>query len=119
VNNIKNALFEEQDLCSIISCIEDGEPIDSDDTKKLAIVLKQVREIHKPFGIYDECDHDHAEGEEGTIYVDDIGIVCDKPMYSICTNCCAFGGDSQSEECASAHDHGPGKPICATAALWS
>ena len=84
--------------------------------------LEGVREIHKPFKIYDDCGHDHGDDPEtpnsDVVDVDGIGLTC-YSVYSICANCCAFGGDSQSEECASAHDHGPDKPICATAALWS
>lgn len=85
-------------------------------------LVQKLREIHKPFGIYDECDHDHGDGpgdespSATVVDVDGIGLTCNL-MYSICTNCCAFGGDLQSEECAGVHDHGPGKPICATAVL--
>lgn len=77
--------------------------------------LSRLRNIHRPFAIYDACMHSHTEGEPGVIAVDDVGLVCGAgKMYDICTSCCV-AGDGQAEWCASGHDHGPDKPVCVTA----
>ncbi|WP_454232185.1 hypothetical protein [Mycolicibacterium fortuitum] len=87
-------------------------------TKQLAErqtqALNKVREIHKPFKIYGECDcTDVEQGDEQThVDVEEVGRTCNL-LYQICQSCC-LDGDSQSEDCACGHDHGPGKPICPT-----
>jgi hypothetical protein len=76
--------------------------------------IARVRALHKPFGIYDECGHDHEPDDPGVVHVDDIGYTCAK-LYDVCYHCCTDSGDNHIG-CAEAHDHGPGKPICATIA---
>lgn len=67
--------------------------------------LRAVLDLHKPFRIYDECGHNHAEGEAGVIEVEEIGLVCeDGYQYSICGECCA-DDVYQKEECGSDHHH--------------
>ena len=76
--------------------------------------LDAVRAIHKLWKVYGECDHDHQElGEPGVFDVDEIGYTC-AYEYDVCGACC--GMQFQSEECATNHVHGPGKPICPTIA---
>lgn len=81
--------------------------------------IEAVKAIHKPFKVFDECDHDHGdepadESPGATVVdVDGIGLTCNH-MYSICTACCT--DDGQTEYCADGHDHGRGKPICPTTA---
>jgi hypothetical protein len=76
-------------------------------------VIEKVRELHRPYGIYGECGHDHEPEDEGVVLVEDIGYTCDKE-YDVCSACCASEYSGQSEFCVDAHDHGPGKPICPT-----
>lgn len=89
-------------------------------------VLESVAALHKPYKIYDECEHDHyeeygdgpgPEGEDpnGVVDVDGIGLTCNH-TYSICAACCT--DDGQTEYCAGGHDHGKDKPICPTMALF-
>jgi hypothetical protein len=90
---------------------------DRDRARDLAAALEaenaRVRELHPEFRIYGECGHKHAEGDEGVVNVNDVGLVCeDGFMYSVCRECCTDGHGNQTEECASAHDH-PGW-LCAT-----
>jgi hypothetical protein len=79
--------------------------------------IARVRALHKPFRLYDECGHDHEYGEAGTQYIEDLAnVTCeDGFLYEICYECCTQHRGEQSEECLD-HDHGPGKPICATVA---
>ena len=79
--------------------------------------IARVRSLHKPFRLYDECGHDHEYNEPGTRYIEELSnVTCeDGFLYEICDECCAHRGE-QSKECLDDHDHGPGKPICATIA---
>ena len=55
--------------------------------------LAAVMAIHKPFGVYDECGHDHQSGEDGTFEVPDVGTVCAAgPLYRVCTACHTVDG---------------------------
>jgi hypothetical protein len=77
--------------------------------------LLRIRRIHRPWGVYGECGHGHTEAGGEVKGIDDIGLTC-LHEYDICTECCTDGERFQTEACASGHDHGPGKPICATTA---
>ena len=80
-------------------------------------LFEDLRALHSPYKIYDECGHDHHEGDIEAVYIEEIGMVCgDGFQYEICRECCMNGGDFQSEECQD-HDHGKDKPICATVAI--
>lgn len=87
-------------------------------TKQLAErqtkALNKVRELHKPFKIYGECDctPEQQDDEQTHVEVDDVGRTCNL-LYRICESCC-YDGYSQSEDCACSHEHGLDKPICAT-----
>lgn len=86
--------------------------------------LAPIRELHRPWTIYAECDHqlDDDPHEIGNEHPDslhhyeyEIGWTCEV-MYKVCAECCV-DDVYQSEDCANYHDHGPGKPICPTARL--
>lgn len=83
-------------------------------------VIEKIRELHKPFGIYTECDHDHTEADlenDLAFEIMEVGIVCeDGLMYQVCLSCCT-GDGFQTEDCATDHKHGKDEPICATSAL--
>lgn len=78
-----------------------------------------IRELHKPFGIYDECECDHSEDdiENGRAFeVMEVGLTCeDGLMYLICVSCCTADG-YQIEGCVGEHDHSKTGPICPTIA---
>ena len=79
--------------------------------------IDRITAIHRPYGIYEECGHDHEPNEPGVIEVNDIGLVCaEGKMYDICVSCCMGGLSStgQTETCASTHEHRLGEPICVT-----
>lgn len=49
---------------------------------------------HKEHRIYDECGHDHREGDPGTVHVWDVGICCeDGYLYSVCYACHTDDGE--------------------------
>jgi hypothetical protein len=80
--------------------------------------IVRIRALHTPIKIWGECGHDcHKPGDEGVADIDDIGLTCEY-LYSVCQTCC-FDGEwpSQSETCATEHDHGLDKPICKTRAI--
>ena len=80
-------------------------------------LVAKLRELHRPFGIYDECDCDPEEHAGKTITDCGEFWTCLDPMYSICAHCCRDASGEQTENCASSHQHGRGKPICETAAI--
>lgn len=87
-----------------------------DEAETMEATLERIRDLHRPFAIYDACNHEHGTTDEvGVVNIDDIGLTCAK-MYDVCRRCCRCD-TSQSEECMAEHDHGPDKPICATSAI--
>lgn len=82
---------------------------------ELRAQIERVRALHKPYSIYEECDHDHEPDEPDVVQVEDIGYTCAK-LYDICNVCCRDDGrwDGQSEGCAEGHEHGPDLPYCKT-----
>ena len=95
----------------------------------LEAVIAKVKELHRPYDIYEPCDHGHDSDdtgvyEEGVVDVEGVGLTCAK-IYDICAHCCVEFGytpadyldGGQTEECADGHKHGPGVPICKTAAI--
>jgi hypothetical protein len=89
--------------------------------ERLAELKTRLRALHKPFGIYDECGHDHTGAEHSRgecIQVDEVGLTCEAGLlYEICLECCYREYIGQSEECAAEHDHDKDRPICKTAAI--
>lgn len=89
-----------------------------------ADLVAKLRGLHRPFGIYDQCDHDHTteEVEAGTaVNCGDFYSCRQAWLYDICAHCCLYDeddpGTGPTERCFDTHDHGPGKPICETATL--
>lgn len=83
-------------------------------------MIEKIRKLHRPFGVYDDCGHSHAEGDPGVMDIYEVGLVCAEGlMYEVCNECCAGGGWTfgQTEDCATSHGHGKNKPICATTAI--
>jgi len=86
------------------------------DLDKLIAYAEAVGELHKPFGIYDECGHSHTEleaddPESGVLFIDEIGFTCKSGfMYYVCKECCLDGSEEQhvSEECGEHHLHEEG-----------
>jgi hypothetical protein len=88
---------------------------------QLTAALRAVLALHKPWGIYTECDHDHQEEDEpGVVEIDMVGLTCREGlMYEVCVECCIEDGpfeQFQFEHCADHHEHETGKPICKTVA---
>lgn len=55
---------------------------------------------HREYRIYDDCGHDHREGDPGTCEVDDVGVCCEEGyMYSVCWACHTHDGEM--------HEHSP------------
>jgi len=78
--------------------------------------IARVAAIHRPYGIYEECGHDHEPDEPGVTEVDDVGLVCaEGKLYDICGSCCAHDFEGgQNLECAENHMHAKGEAICDT-----
>jgi hypothetical protein len=81
-----------------------------------------VRKLHKPFRIYEECDHDaddHEDTDVDLIECDDFTTCEAGYTHSICTECCTTewaGIRQQTEDCADAHRHDDARPLCVTIA---
>lgn len=91
----------------------------------LLAAVEAVLALHKPFRIYEECEHAHAydggtEGEWSAVVDCGDFLTCeDGYLYTICRECCGEGAlGNQREECASGHDHSQCWP-CSTAAAIS
>ena len=55
--------------------------------------VQHVLELHIPFKIYEECGHEHEEGEVGVVEVDDVGLTCEKGLlYTVCRECDTVDG---------------------------
>jgi len=86
---------------------------------KNGLVIDEIRQLHRPFRIYDECGHKHEEGEPGVKEIDEVGLVCEAGFqYEICRACCVDSHlDEMTETCATEHTHGANTPRCATIAI--
>lgn len=76
--------------------------------------LGRVKALHRPWGIYDECGHDHGPADDedtpppGLHDIPDVGRVCDAGLlYTICYEC-----DTDEGECR--EDSEAGEYPCAT-----
>lgn len=97
----------------------DAAPDIADGILGMRDALRAVLELHQPRRIYDECGHEHTEEDRKAsraVAIDEVGYVCkDGYQYSICRSCCMDSdNDYQTEDCATYHDHGAGKPTCPT-----
>ena len=60
----------------------------SESVREQARAIDEIRKRHKPYGIYDDCGHEHDETEAGVIEVMDIGYVCKSGLlYEVCFYC--------------------------------
>jgi hypothetical protein len=83
-----------------------------------ARMVQALRALHRPFGVYDSCGHEHRANDAEAMYVDEIGWTCEAGLTNtICEHCCVQPNYGQSEECATDHKHGPDIPICPTMAI--
>jgi hypothetical protein len=87
--------------------------------RRYARIIAAVRKLHKPFRIYEECDHDEHGDDADLIECEDFTTCEDGYLHSICTECCTtdvYGTREQTENCAGAHRHDDARPLCATIA---
>ena len=83
-----------------------------------ARMVQALRALHAPFGIYDECEHDHHEDDPEAVYIDGVGWTCDDGLLmTICRHCCTQLEYGQTEDCATDHVHLPGRALCPTLAI--
>jgi hypothetical protein len=69
--------------------------------------IAAIRSKHAPMRIYDECEHDHQQGDPGTVDTGEF-ITCEAEyLYSICSSCCVENPayPEQAEWCCDDHDH--------------
>lgn len=92
----------------------------ADEASRLRVLVSDLKDLHRPFPIYDECGHTHTQEEykanDSIVYIDYIGYTCNV-IYHICSECCCEGTDREQSEGCLAHDHGPNIPICKTREL--
>ena len=82
-----------------------------------AEAIAELRAMHTPFRPYDVCDCNEAtraKPEHVTVDYGDYDGCTESAIYTVCAACCISNGH-QTEECASGHRHGDGRPICPTA----
>ena len=83
----------------------------------LMATITGLQNLHCEYRIYDECGHDHDDDDPARVDCGDFSSCEDAYLYSVCEACCTEPDYGQTEECAASHDHGPGKPLCPTAAI--
>ena len=68
----------------------------------LAERVEKVLALHVPYGVYDECEHDHTDAEVlagMAIDVDDVGRTCEAgKLYELCAEC-HLVNDEVTEDC--------------------
>jgi hypothetical protein len=80
-------------------------------------MVQGLRALHREYGVYDQCDHEHAESDPEALYIDGVGWTCaDGLLATICAHCCV-NGEGQREDCATEHKHLPGYALCPTMAI--
>jgi hypothetical protein len=66
--------------------------------------IERVRELHRPIGVWDECDCvDPEVGDGKHSDIDEVGVTCNK-IHDVCRTCCTDDG-YQTETCCFTHDH--------------
>jgi hypothetical protein len=83
-----------------------------------ARMVQGLRALHRPYGVYDQCDHVHTEDDPEAVYIDGVGWTCDEALLmTICSHCCTQREYGQTEDCATDHTHLPGYSLCPTMAI--
>lgn len=134
VADAAHALDEEVTCYTVDADTEERLTAERDAARNLAAALEQegalkdealaeLRGLHGPKRIYDECGHRHTTEEFDALNlvdVDLIGYVCeDGLLYVICGECCTDENGDQLAECADNHAHTDGEPVCDTARILS
>jgi hypothetical protein len=76
--------------------------IEQAEKEATARMAKAIADLHRPFGIYRECGHDHDCDEPGVVDVVDVGLVCaDGLLYTVCFECHTDDGEARenTDEC--------------------
>jgi hypothetical protein len=83
-----------------------------------ARMVQGLRALHCPYGVYDQCSHQHTENDVDAVYIDGVGLTCDDGLLmTICRHCCTRLMSGQTEDCATDHTHLPGYALCPTMAI--
>jgi hypothetical protein len=72
----------------------------------LLAAVEAALALHRPFRIYEPCDHDHDQDDIDAGRATETAdfVSCDEMyLYSICASCCRVNL-GQSETCADAHE---------------
>ena len=102
----RDALTDERDSLSWqVEALRAERDARSAERDALAAKLGAVRALHRPVGIYDECECSDEAKAEGHEDVEEVGLTCNR-MYTVCAECCR-DDVYQTEDCANYHDHKP------------
>ena len=64
-----------------------------DESRRLQAQVAAVKALHRPFGIYDECGHEHEEGQAGVLDIPEVGLTCEAGLlYTVCRECHTYDG---------------------------
>ncbi|MFO7275213.1 MAG: hypothetical protein DIU55_010110 [Bacillota bacterium] len=86
---------------------------------RLRRMVEAVRDVHRPYPVYELCGHDEDDDECDPIQLDDGTWTCGPLVAVVCSACCIDVRGQQTDECAEDHDHGDGLPLCPTIAALS
>lgn len=73
--------------------------------REMATRLRKIDALHQPFGIYDECGHEHKGDEEtekadepGVVYVAEVGFTCEEGrVQTVCRHCHTDDGEVRED----------------------
>ena len=71
------------------------------DAPRAYAALRAVLEIHTPWGIYDDCGHDHQSTDgPGVLDIEDVGLTCEEGrVQTVCRHCALTEDEPDENTC--------------------
>ena len=79
--------------------------------------VEAVRDVHRPYPVYELCGHDEDDDEcVDPVELDDGTWTCGPLVAVVCSACCIDSRGWPTDECEEDHEHGRDLPLCPTLA---
>mgnify|MGYP001241604463 CR=1 FL=1 len=87
---------------------------------RLRRLVEAVRDVHRPYPVYELCGHDEDDDEcVDPVELDDGTWTCGPLVAVVCSACCIDSRGWPTDECEEDHEHGDNLPLCPTIAALS
>ena len=83
---------------------------------RLRRAVEAVRDVHRPYPVYELCGHELGDAECDPIQLDDGTWTCGPLVAVVCSACCIDSRGWPTDECEEDHEHGRDLPLCPTLA---